>query len=161
MALFICGNIIKAKRQMKTNNLNFKSTIIQLSFSTVFIVLILLLTLVSFKNSNPEYVKKVVEKHDYAKFIVIMAGINLEEKEMVEMTTKSISTNNNKALESLGKQDRYKQYSIPASVSFSEEDLNKEGIDKIGADFDKEYRDRLVARHKDSMNKFEKLIRKF
>jgi len=137
---------------MKTNNRNLKTTIIELSFSTVFIVLVLLLTLVSFKNTNPEYVKKVVEKHDYAKFIVIMAGINLEEKKMVKITTKS---------KSLGKQNRNKQYSIPASVSYSDEDLNKEGIDKIGADFDKEYRDKLVARHEDIMNKFEKTVQKF
>ena len=131
-------------------------------------------------NNNPDNPdnKKVAEEHNDAKFdnkaekdaqfAVDAADISLTEMSLGQWAENNAMTDDTKQLGKMMYQDHKKAYdeiaslaakksiTIPGEMSEgSKKDYNSL-IEKKGADFDKEYCDKMVSGHKDAIDKFEK-----
>lgn len=143
--------------------------------------LVLVLALPSCKNGkaeDSEDSKEVATEHndakfdkaneDDAKFLVSAAEVNLEEIELgklaqqngslaeVKKLGKMMQEDHIKAMKSLETLAAAKQITIPTVLTNDGIDAVKKLKDKTGKDFDKDYCDRMVKGHKDTIDKFEK-----
>lgn len=138
-----------------------------------------LILLVSCNNQQANDSKAVAEERNEenfddrrqekdASFLVNAAEINMEEIQLGKLAQqmgrssdiremgKVMETAHSKSLADLTALAKSKQIAIPTSATENSQEAYRKLSDKSGDDFDKEYADLMVSKHKDAIDIFEK-----